>query len=95
MKRKQIAIIFWVGVLALAVVLAAYSPAQASGVLPGPQPQETEAPLPEATVPVPETGGEQASETDALGSWVLWIFLGVIVLGIIIALVARGGSSYR
>lgn len=95
MKKNRISIIFWVGVFVLAVLLAAFSPAQAAGVLPGPQPQVTEEPVPEATLPVPETGGEQTAETDALGSWVLWILLAVIALGLIIALVARGGSSYR
>ena len=94
MKKNRNAMIFWMGVFVLAVLLAAFSPAQAAGVL-GPQPQVTEEPPPDATLPVPETGGEQAAETDTLGSWVLWIFLAVIVLGLIIALVARGGSTFR
>ncbi|HZW03413.1 MAG TPA: hypothetical protein VFF68_05780 [Anaerolineaceae bacterium] len=93
-KNNRPLIYFWLGVLIVAVLLAPFSPAQAASVLSGPQPQVTEEPpLPGVTQPVPETGGEQTTETGALGSWVLWVFLAIVVLGLIIALATRGSST--
>jgi hypothetical protein len=80
--------------LAVAVVPA---PVAANGPSADIQPQETVIPIDPgpgngSTDPIPPTGGN-ADTTDNLGGWWLWLVLGGLLLGLIIALASRGRDT--
>lgn len=82
------------GVTLLAVLAASSSPAQATAGERNQALQETPPPVitvPAVTVIVPETGGDTII-VDFFSNWALWAVLGILVIVLFIALLARPGG---